>query len=123
MACTAAERIGIAAMWRFFSCYRPKLRSLIDIMANIHLIGGEKGGVGKSLVAHVLAQYFIDREIPFVAFDTDRSHGALMRFYAGYASPVVVDNYESLDACAFRPCRSSISRDAGRAVHRMPVGE
>ena len=67
-------------------------------MANIHLIGGEKGGVGKSLVARVLAQYMIDREIPFLGFDTDRSHGALMRFYSGYASPVVVDRYEALDA-------------------------
>jgi hypothetical protein len=67
-------------------------------MANIHLIGGEKGGVGKSLVSRVLAQYFIDHSIPFMGFDSDRSHGALMRFYAGYASPVLVDRYESLDA-------------------------
>jgi hypothetical protein len=67
-------------------------------MAEIHLIGGEKGGVGKSLVSRVLAQYFIDRSIPFLGFDSDRSHGALMRFYSGYASPVVIDRYESLDA-------------------------
>jgi cellulose biosynthesis protein BcsQ len=67
-------------------------------MAHIHFIGGEKGGVGKSLVARLLAQYLIDHEQPFLGFDTDRSHGALMRFYAGYASPVVVDQYESLDA-------------------------
>jgi hypothetical protein len=67
-------------------------------MANIHLIGGEKGGVGKSLVARLLAQYFIDKSMPFLGFDTDRSHGALMRFYAGYASPVLIDSYESLDA-------------------------
>jgi hypothetical protein len=67
-------------------------------MASIHFIGGEKGGVGKSLVARVLAQYFIDREMPFLGFDTDRSHGALMRFYAGYASPVIVDRFEALDA-------------------------
>src|SRR5215470_719752 len=66
--------------------------------ANIHLIGGEKGGVGKSVVARLLAQYFIDHSIPFLGFDSDRSHGALMRFYAGYASPVLVDRYESLDA-------------------------
>jgi cellulose biosynthesis protein BcsQ len=46
----------------------------------IHLIGGEKGGVGKSMVARVLAQYYIDREWPFVGFDTDRSHGSLRRF-------------------------------------------
>ncbi len=66
-------------------------------MANIHLIGGEKGGVGKSLVARVLAQYFIDREMPFLGFDTDRSHGALLRFYAGYASAVPVEQYGELD--------------------------
>ena len=67
-------------------------------MSNIHLIGGEKGGVGKSLVARILAQYMIDKELPFIGFDTDRSHGALMRFYAGHASPVLVDRYEALDA-------------------------
>jgi CobQ/CobB/MinD/ParA nucleotide binding domain. len=65
---------------------------------NIHLIGGEKGGVGKSLMARVLAQYLIDRQMPFLGFDTDRSHGALMRFYSAYASPVAVDKVESLDA-------------------------
>lgn len=65
--------------------------------SQIHLIGGEKGGVGKSLMARLLAQYFIDHEMPFLGFDTDRSHGALMRFYAGYASPVLIDRYETLD--------------------------
>jgi hypothetical protein len=67
-------------------------------MTNIHLVGGEKGGVGKSLVSRLLAQYFIDHSIPFLGFDSDRSHGALMRFYAGFASPVLVDRYETLDA-------------------------
>ena len=67
-------------------------------MNKIHLIGGEKGGVGKSVVARVVAQYLIDKNIPFLGFDTDRSHGSLLRFYADFASPIVVDNYESLDA-------------------------
>jgi hypothetical protein len=67
-------------------------------MTQIHLVGGEKGGVGKSVVARLLAQYFIDHSIPFLGFDSDRSHGALLRFYSGYASPVVMDRYESLDA-------------------------
>jgi hypothetical protein len=67
-------------------------------MTNIHLIGGEKGGVGKSVVARLLAQYMIDHSIPFLGFDSDRSHGALLRFYADFASPVLVDRYESLDA-------------------------
>jgi hypothetical protein len=66
-------------------------------VSKIHLIGGEKGGVGKSMVSRLLAQYFIDHQIPFVGFDTDRSHGSLTRFYADYASPVLVDRYEALD--------------------------
>jgi hypothetical protein len=66
-------------------------------LSKIHLIGGEKGGVGKSMVARLLAQYFIDGNIPFVGFDTDRSHGALLRFYADYASPILIDRYEALD--------------------------
>ncbi len=77
----------------------PTLVPTLDLQpaSKIHLIGGEKGGVGKSLVARLLAQHFIDHKLPFVGFDTDRSHGALMRFYAGYASPVLVDRYEALD--------------------------
>lgn len=65
--------------------------------SKIHLVGGEKGGVGKSVVARLLAQHFIDQQLPFVGFDTDRSHGSLLRFYAGYASPALVDRYEALD--------------------------
>jgi hypothetical protein len=66
-------------------------------MAQIHLVGGEKGGVGKSLVSRLLAQYLIDHEQAFIGFDTDRSHGALMRFYPGYASPILVDRSEAFD--------------------------
>ena len=65
--------------------------------SKIHLIGGEKGGVGKSMVARLLAQYFIDHEMPFVGYDTDRSHGSLMRFYSDFALPALVDRYEALD--------------------------
>lgn len=66
-------------------------------MSQLHFIGGEKGGVGKSMVSRILAQYFIDHALPFTGYDSDRSHGALMRFYAGYASPVVIDDYANLD--------------------------
>ena len=48
-----------------------------ESMTKIHLIGGEKGGVGKSVVARLLAQYFIDHQLSFLGFDSDRSHGAL----------------------------------------------
>ena len=66
-------------------------------MSSINFIGGEKGGVGKSVTARVLAQYFIDHSRPFVGFDTDRSHSSFTRFYEGFASPVVVDSFEGLD--------------------------
>ena len=66
-------------------------------MSKLHFIGGEKGGVGKSLVARILAQYLIDHETPFLGFDTDQSHGALLRFYGDYAAPAAIDRYESLD--------------------------
>jgi len=66
-------------------------------MSSLNFIGGEKGGVGKSVVARVLAQYFIDIHQPFVGFDTDRSHTTFTRFYKDFASPVIVDSYESMD--------------------------
>ena len=69
-------------------------------MRSLNFIGGEKGGVGKSVAARVLAQYFIDKGRPFVGFDTDRSHTSFTRFYAGYASPVIVDSFEGLDRIA-----------------------
>ncbi len=87
----------------------PTLETLTQ--SKIHLIGGEKGGVGKSMVARLLAQYFIDHEMPFVGFDTDRSHGALLRYYAGYASPVLADRYEALDAIV-----ESAAEQPGRRV-------
>lgn len=66
-------------------------------MSTIHLIGGEKGGVGKSVVARLLCQYFIDHEMAFTALDADGSHGALLRHYAAYAHPVDLARFESAD--------------------------
>jgi hypothetical protein len=79
-------------------------------MSVIHFIGGEKGGVGKSLVARILAQYFIDERIPFVGFDTDRSHGALLRFYADFTVPAVLDRHDSLDPIIERALEDSQRR-------------
>jgi hypothetical protein len=66
-------------------------------VSSIHFIGGEKGGVGKSVLARLLAQYHIDRGLPFRGFDTDRSHGALLRFYAEYAEPAALDGSADAD--------------------------
>jgi hypothetical protein len=66
-------------------------------MSNIHFIGGEKGGVGKSVLARLLAQYHIDQGRPFTAFDTDQSHGALLRFYSDFSRPMDLTDCESAD--------------------------
>lgn len=66
-------------------------------MGRVHFIGGEKGGVGKSLTARLLAQYFINTATPFTGFDADQSHGTFSRFYKDFSSPLRVDNYDSLD--------------------------
>ena len=69
-------------------------------MRSLNFIGGEKGGVGKSVVARALAQYYIDKGRPFTGFDTDRSHTTFARFYADYAAPVVVDRRRWSTPCA-----------------------
>jgi hypothetical protein len=69
-------------------------------MNQVHLIGGEKGGVGKSVMARVFAQYCIDRNIPFQGFDSDRSHGSFMRFYQCFTEHVGLEDFQSLDRLA-----------------------
>ncbi|REG84264.1 mobilization protein [Marinomonas pollencensis] len=66
-------------------------------MAKVHFVGGEKGGVGKSMTARVLAQYYIDHERPFIGFDCDSSHGTFSRFYQDYSSPIIMGEEDSLD--------------------------
>ncbi len=68
-----------------------------DSMSKVHFIGGEKGGVGKSMTSRLLAQYYIDQDMPFVGFDCDSSHGTFSRFYSEFASPIIVGEEDSLD--------------------------
>ena len=66
-------------------------------MSTVHLVGGEKGGVGKSVVARVLSQSFIDRGLRFAALDADQSHGALVRSYAEFSQAIDLERLESAD--------------------------
>jgi hypothetical protein len=65
--------------------------------SKIHFIGGEKGGVGKSVVARLLCQWAIDRQHPFTAVDADASHGALTRHYGTFTRSVDLMRPESAD--------------------------
>ena len=69
-------------------------------MTQIHFVGGEKGGVGKSVLARLLAQYHIDRGRPFTAFDGDLSHGALVRYYSEFSEAVDITRFEHVDRVA-----------------------
>lgn len=66
-------------------------------MSQIHFIGGEKGGVGKSVMARLLAQYWIDRGAAFAGVDGDASHGALLRHYGDFCQPVDLTAADSAD--------------------------
>ncbi len=66
-------------------------------MSTIHLVGGEKGGVGKSVLARLLLQYCIDEQLPFVGVDADVSHGALLRYYNEYSQAADLESFSSAD--------------------------
>jgi hypothetical protein len=66
-------------------------------MSRIHLIGGEKGGVGKSFFARVLCQYFVDRDQPLAAIDADLSHATLARCYGEFTQAIDLERLESAD--------------------------
>lgn len=50
-------------------------------MARIHLIDGEKGGVGKSLFVRVMVQYAIDQKLEHALIDADITNQDVKRFY------------------------------------------
>lgn len=53
-------------------------------MARIHLIDGEKGGVGKSLFGRVMVQYCVNNKLDHALVDADITNQDVKRFY-GYA--------------------------------------
>ena len=63
-------------------------------MATIHLVDGEKGGVGKSLVTKTMIQYNLDRSLPFVAIETDRSNPDVAGIYKDICKLAVLSEDE-----------------------------
>ena len=51
------------------------------VMPAVILVGADKGGVGKTTVMRTLLDYFIAREVPIRAFDTEAPKGTLKRFH------------------------------------------
>ncbi|SIS97488.1 hypothetical protein [Neptunomonas antarctica] len=66
-------------------------------MSTIHFVGGEKGGVGKSVFSRLMSQYCLENSHPFIGFDADQSHATLTRFYPDFTRPLNLDFFESTD--------------------------
>lgn len=64
----------------------PKLAPKTFSVCRIHLIGGQKGGVGKSFLARVLYQCFLDSKHSAIAFDADA--GDTPDFFNAYSDSV-----------------------------------
>lgn len=85
-------------------------------MSRMHFIGGEKGGVGKSVMSRLLAQYYIDKGKPFRVFDADRSHAAMLRYYQDFSAAVDLAKFESADAMV-----EPALEDGGEVIVDLPA--
>lgn len=61
------------------------------------LCHGDKGGVGKSTFARLLAEWLTDASANWQGFDTDSTNGHLFRFYAERTQPIVLREDGSID--------------------------
>lgn len=60
------------------------------------LTHGEKGGVGKTTVARLVADFLASREASFRAFDAEGAAGQLLRFHPAQTSAVEVDKASAI---------------------------
>ncbi|WP_221801166.1 division plane positioning ATPase MipZ [Oceanobacter mangrovi] len=67
-------------------------------MSMIHFVGGEKGGVGKSVMARLLSQYCLDKGMQYTGLDADQSHSTTTRYYKDFTQALQLDRFESSDA-------------------------
>lgn len=58
---------------------------------------GDKGGVGKSTFARVLAEWYTFNQIPWAGFDTDATNGHLFRFYPDRTKAIVLKEDGNID--------------------------
>lgn len=78
---------------------------------------GEKGGVGKTTVARVLADFLNSRKLTFRAFDAEGSMGQLLRFHKNETASVDVG-----DAASIAPVLDYVMDGAGRRIALVDLG-
>src|SRR6201982_2919960 len=67
-------------------------RGLIMTKPAVVLIGGDKGGVGKTTVARTLLDYFAHQQLRVRAFDTELPRGTLKRFHPDVTDVVDINH-------------------------------
>ena len=81
------------------------------------LTHGEKGGVGKTTVARVIADYLTSRDITFKAFDAEGAMGQLLRFHPSETAPVDV-----ADAAGIAPVLDYVMEGSGVRSRLVDLG-
>jgi hypothetical protein len=81
------------------------------------LTHGEKGGVGKTTVARVIADFLNSRDATFRAFDAEGTTGQLLRFHPEETDAVQVDN-----AAAIAPVLDYLMEGSGRRLALVDLG-
>src|SRR5207253_7093542 len=60
---------------------RLKSEVTVEGRPTVILVGADKGGVGKTIVARTLLDYLVANNVPARAFDTEAPKGTLKRFH------------------------------------------
>jgi hypothetical protein len=81
------------------------------------LTHGEKGGVGKTTMARVLADFLKSREISFRGFDAEGATGGLLRFHPNDTMPIDVAS-----AASVAPVLDYVMEGSGRPVALVDLG-
>jgi len=68
----------------------------LDLRPRLVLTHGEKGGVGKTTVARLIADFLASKSTAFQAFDGEGETGQLLRFYPAHTAPVDVADADGI---------------------------
>lgn len=71
---------------------QEKPKTATAVKPRLVLTHGEKGGVGKTTVARLVADFLTSREASFKAFDAEGAAGQLLRFHGSQTEAVAVDS-------------------------------
>ena len=81
------------------------------------LTHGEKGGVGKTTVARIIADYLASRDTAYRAFDAEGATGQLLRFHPEETDAVAVES-----AAAIAPVLDYLMDGNGRRLALVDLG-